>query len=104
VGHILKHPTRAVFLDDASSGDAVLSTEEQEANRFATDVLIPRGRQAELSSLLLNQASVMAFAQSLGVHPGIVVGQLQHRQLISYSHPLSQLKARYTIQTNHAHP
>jgi hypothetical protein len=46
----------------------------------------------------------MAFAQSLGVHPGIVVGQLQHRQLISYSHPLSQLKARYTIQTNHAHP
>jgi len=104
VGHILKHPTRAVFLDDASSGDAVLSTEEQEANRFATDVLIPRGRQAELSSLLLNQASVMAFAQSLGVHPGIVEGQLQHRQLISYSHPLSQLKARYTIQTNHAHP
>ncbi|MBC7699809.1 helix-turn-helix domain-containing protein [Aquabacterium sp.] len=104
VGHILKHPTRAVFLDDASSGDAIQSAEEQEANRFATDVLIPRARQAELASLPLNQASVVAFAQSLGVHPGIVVGQLQHRQLINCSHPLSQLKARYTIQPNHANP
>lgn len=102
VAHILKHPTRSVFLDDASSGDAVQSSEEQEANRFATDVLIPRARQAELADLPLDRASVVAFAQSLGIHPGIVVGQMQHRQLIGYSHPLGQLKARYTIQTKKA--
>jgi HTH-type transcriptional regulator/antitoxin HigA len=102
VAHILKHPTRSVFLDDASSGDAVQSSEEQEANRFATDVLIPRARQAELAGLSLDRASVSAFAQSLGIHPGIVVGQLQHRKLIGYSHPLGQLKARYTIQTKKA--
>ena len=102
VAHILKHATRSVFLDDASSGDAVLSPEEQEANRFAMDVLIPRARQAELARLPLDRASVTAWAQSLGIHPGIVVGQLQHRKLIGYSHPLAKHKARYTIQTKKA--
>jgi HTH-type transcriptional regulator/antitoxin HigA len=97
VGHVLKHPTRAVFLDDASSGDTVLSAEEQEANRFAEEVLVPRARQAELQHLPLTAADIEAFAQDLGLHPGIVVGQLQHRGRVGYGHALTQLKARYTL-------
>jgi HTH-type transcriptional regulator / antitoxin HigA len=94
---VLKHPTRAIFLDDASSGDTVQSTEEQEANRFATDVLIPRAHQPELMTIALDDRSVAAFAQQLGVHPGIVVGQLQHRKRIGWDHALTRLKARYEI-------
>ena len=97
VAHVLKHPTRAVFLDDASSGAAVASPEEQEANRFATDVLVPRARQAELDALPITQEAVEAFARDLGVHPGIVVGQLQHRGHVGYGHALTKLKARYGI-------
>jgi HTH-type transcriptional regulator/antitoxin HigA len=98
VAHVLKHPTRAVFLDDASSGDTVDSHEEREANRFACDVLVPRARQAELQTLPVTQASVEAFARELRVHPGIVVGQLQHLGRVGYGHTLSKLKARYTLQ------
>ena len=97
VAHVLKHPARAVFLDDASSGDSVDSPVEQEANRFATDVLVPRTRQAELKALPATQASIEAFARSLGVHPGIVVGQMQHQGRLGYNHALTRLKARYTV-------
>ena len=97
VAHVLKHPTRAVFLDDASSGDTVDSPVEQEANRFATDVLVPRTRQAELKALPATQASIEAFARALGVHPGIVVGQMQHQGRLAYGHALTRLKARYTV-------
>jgi hypothetical protein len=31
------------------------------------------------------------------VHPGIVVGQLQHRRRLGYGHVLTRLKARYDI-------
>jgi HTH-type transcriptional regulator / antitoxin HigA len=97
IAHVLKHPTRAIFLDDASSGDTVQSIEEQEANRFATDTLIPRARQAELLTLALDNHSVATFARQVGVHPGIVVGQLQHRGRIGWGHALTTLKARYEI-------
>jgi HTH-type transcriptional regulator / antitoxin HigA len=97
VAHLLKHPNRSIFLDDAAAGDTVDSVEEQEANQFATDQLIPRADQPLLDTLPLNPSSVERFARQLGVHPGIVVGQLQHRQRISYSHPLTRLKTRYEI-------
>lgn len=102
VGHILEHPQRAVFLDDASSGDAVLSPAEQEANRFATDVLIPRAQQAVLDHIALTRADVVAFADAIKVHPAIVVGQLQHRKRLGFGHPLTKLKARYAIRGNKA--
>jgi HTH-type transcriptional regulator / antitoxin HigA len=97
VGHVLKHPHRAVFLDDASSGETVNSAEEHEANRFASDVLLPRQFRAELTRVALTTAAVIELAQRMGVHPGIVVGHLQHQKRILYSHPLTRLKARYEI-------
>ena len=97
VAHVLKHPARAIFLDDAAAGPTVDSVEEAEANRFAADLLVPRAQQAELDRLPLDARSVVAFAQRLGLHPGIVVGQLQHRGRVGYGHALTQLKARYGI-------
>lgn len=97
VAHVLKHPTRAIFLDDAAAGDSVDLPEEQEANRFATDTLIPRAHQARLPILPLVAAAIEAFAAEIGVHPGIVVGQLQHRGLLPWSNGLTRLKARYEI-------
>jgi HTH-type transcriptional regulator / antitoxin HigA len=100
VAHVLKHPNRAIFLDDAAAGDTVDSPEEAEANRFATDQLIPRAHQSQLDALPLSSASVQGFARQLNLHPGIVVGQLQHRKRIKWDHPLTRLKDRYQITTN----
>ena len=97
VAHVLKHPTRAIFLDGVAHGDTVDSDEEQEANRFAADTLIPRALQPLLDTLALNTASIQAFAANAGVHPGIVVGQLQHRRRLGFATPLASLKDRYDI-------
>jgi len=98
VAHVLKHPTRAIFLDDAAAGDTVDMPEEQEANRFAADTLIPRAHQARLPILPLVAAEIEAFAAEIGVHPGIVVGQMQHRGLLPWNNGLTRLKARYEIR------
>ena len=95
VAHVLRHPTRAIFLDDAAASDTVDSTEEQEANRFAMDTLVPRALQARLDTLVLDAASIDAFAAEIGVHAGIVVGQLQHRGRLGFGAPLTRLKERY---------
>lgn len=97
VAHVLKHPTRAVFLDDGSSGATTQSAEEQEANRFACDCLIPPARRVELDTVPLQAEPIEALARSLGIHPGIVVGQLQHRGRVGWDHALTRLKARYAI-------
>ena len=36
---------------------------------------------------------VVTFADEVGLHPGIVVGMLQHRRVLAFSH-LNDLKAR----------
>jgi HTH-type transcriptional regulator/antitoxin HigA len=83
--HILLHGTSAqdrkvVFLDDPDGGESE-NTLEHEANRWAADFLIPPEHAGELP-LLKAKASVLAFAKRLSIHPGIVVGRLQHDGLI----------------------
>lgn len=97
VAHILKHPKRPVFLDDASSGEAVESKEETEANTFAADVLIPPADYKRLGQIDLTATDVQAFARSIQIHPGIVVGRLQRMGLVAYNSPLTRLKDRYQL-------
>lgn len=102
LAHVLKHPMRAIFLDDAAAGDTVHSAEEQDANRFATDTLLPRTLQARLDTLALDAGSIQAFAAEAGVHAGIVVGQLQHRGRLAFATPLARLKDRHAIASEPA--
>jgi HTH-type transcriptional regulator / antitoxin HigA len=97
VAHILKHPKRAVFLDDASSGEATQSKEEKEADQFAADVLIAPADRRRLGQVDLTAAAVRAFAREIEVHPGIIVGCLQHMGLVNYASPLNALRDRYEI-------
>ena len=97
VAHILKHPKRAVFLDDASSGDTAQSKEEKEADQFAADVLIAPADRRLIGQLDLTAHGVEAFANQIKIHPGIVVGCLQHMGLVGYASPLTKLKDRYQI-------
>lgn len=75
--HVLKHGKRRVFIDTGNEKDE----REEEANRFASEFLIPAQEVATLPRLKTT-AAIRRFANRLGIHPGVVVGQLFHRQII----------------------
>lgn len=70
------------------SNDA-LPAEEVRANAAASEFLVP---SAELKSFitrvrpLYSEQRILLFAKRIGVHPGLVVGQLQFRSEIPYTH------------------
>ncbi|MBI4193572.1 MAG: ImmA/IrrE family metallo-endopeptidase [Betaproteobacteria bacterium] len=98
-GHILLHGRGEVFLDDIGA-DGRESKFEQEANRFAAEFLIPLASEPQLATLT-TEPTIRRFAQQLGIHPGIVVGRLQHEGVLSYRTPLNHLKEsfRWIVQT-----
>jgi len=89
-GHLLRHGKKLEFIEGMDGLDRAL---EEEANSFARDLLIPPSLAPELPSLR-RSASVVEFAARAGVHPGIVVGRLQHDHHIGYQ-TLNGLKQRY---------
>lgn len=56
---------------------------EEEADRFAAQFLIPELYEQRLRQL--RPSEITAFADELGITPAIVVGRLQHDDLIHYS-------------------
>ncbi|MDZ7856824.1 ImmA/IrrE family metallo-endopeptidase [Sphaerotilus sp.] len=76
--HVLLHSQekKAVFLDDPGTAGSN-SVEEQQANAWARDFLIPPEHAEALHSLPKSKAAVTGFANRIGIHPGIVVGRLQ---------------------------
>lgn len=86
--HILLHAgtqeeKRAVFLDDPMSGKSN-DPKEIEADLWASNFLIPERYTPQLPTLK-SKTNVVAFADEIGIHPGIVVGRLQHDGLIKPS-------------------
>lgn len=86
--HILLHADskedkKSIFLDDPNSSHSA-DPREQEANQWAGDFLIPKQHVNTLPTLRTRQA-INAFAQAMGIHPGIVVGRLQHDHCIEPS-------------------
>lgn len=98
--HILLHSNnkdekKSVYLDDLNSGHAT-DQNEREANAWAGDWLIPPQYRSELT-MLRSRTAVTHFANELGIHPGIVVGRLQHDGLIEVSW-MNDLKESFRIQ------
>ena len=73
--HLLLHEHKAIFLEEPNM---VTTKEENEANQYAADTLIPPEFKLEMLRLPVNGRKVMKFAKRIGVSPGVVVGQLQH--------------------------
>ena len=94
--HILLHSKKSTFLDGNYMGDSGM---EAEANAWASNVLVPK-RQWEhfVAASPLSERAVRAFADEQGIAPGIVVGMLQHRRLLPWTH-LNGLKVRLAWRT-----
>lgn len=90
--HILYHPKREIYVDVEIENSP--DNREQEANKFAADLLIPPAAlQTARVRHLRSASSVRQFAQEIGIAPGIVVGRLQREKLVPWSH-LNALKRR----------
>lgn len=89
--HLILHENTAIFLDGPNMPH---NKEEEEANQFAADVLVPLRHKSHMLKLPVNGRAVMRFAREIGVSPGIVVGQLQHLGHLEYRQ-LNNLKQRY---------
>ncbi len=79
-GHILLHGKKDLFLEGANGLDEL---KEKEANEFAEHELIPKKAfSGFISQRNFSISSIADFARSIGIAPGIVVGQLQHKELL----------------------
>ena len=89
-GHILLHGKKMLFLETKELDDE----HEQEADRFASDLLIPPKFARQLRFLDKTYAAIEAFAKEVGVAPAIVVGRMQKEGYLLWSH-LNKFKVHY---------
>jgi len=95
-GHLLLHNQKALFLE---GHDVPTAKEEEEANKFAADILIPLQFRKEMFNLPVNGFDVIRFAKIVGVSPGIIVGQLQYYGRFT-RRQLNNLKRRFVWKPN----
>ena len=78
----------ADLIDAIHSTDREYSDIEERADREATELLIPK---QSMDSFILrvkpfySKKRIIQFAHRIGIHPGIIAGQLQHRGEIKYT-------------------
>ena len=87
IAHVLLHGKRLTFLDDDPAKNPQNLTEEDEANRFAADALIPPQHAADYQRLRANPKpfnKIEQFSARAGIAPGIVVGRLQHDRALGF--------------------
>jgi HTH-type transcriptional regulator/antitoxin HigA len=89
-GHILLHGKKEVFIEDDGKSD-----KEDEANAFASEILIPAKKlRSFIGSSRLTKDVIKRFAQESIIAPGIIVGRLQHEGYLPHSH-CNDLKKRF---------
>jgi HTH-type transcriptional regulator/antitoxin HigA len=90
IAHILLHRKRREFiLDNAAEDlsdrivDPQMQKDEDEANRFAADTLIPPDALAAfIKKADFGNEAIHSFSEKLGIGPGLVVGRLQFEELL----------------------
>jgi len=94
LGHILLHDRNAIFVD-YDNGNAYLQKQEKEADEFAANTLISLPQwSAFIGRRLFDADAIHVFALDVGVDAGIVVGRLQHENILQPSWK-NNLRTRY---------
>jgi len=93
-GHLILHGKNELFLEGTNTD---VNQQEKEANDFAAKILIPPSFKSMLENFRPTTASVIKISRVIGIHPGIVVGQLQHLDLLKRNQ-LNRLKRRFIWQ------
>jgi len=91
IAHLLLHFDRMPILENR---DVVESECEQEANEFASQVIVPMIHREEFFALGESRFPIINFAKKVGIAPGLIVGQLQHEGIVRYNQ-MQHLKRRF---------
>lgn len=85
LGHILLHGKKEIFLEDIEYADRQMEKEE-EADAFASRTLLTKAEENEIvRNGDFSEETIRHYAGKFNVHPGIIVGRLQHMKIIPYS-------------------
>jgi addiction module HigA family antidote len=93
--HVLQMRKKQIFIEGGNSEPDDLKRED-EANRFAGEILIPTDTwKPFVSKGQFSSDQIRAFAKRIAIHPGIVVGRLLKEQLVEYNMPQAKLRAKF---------
>lgn len=84
--HVRHRDAVSVDNDLMSGNDGKLPECEVRANEEAAALLVPPGQLARfVAEGRASRSSIIRFAASIGIHPGVVLGQLQHGGIVGWS-------------------
>jgi HTH-type transcriptional regulator/antitoxin HigA len=92
-GHLVLHGDKSIHIE-TSERSTKSNIEEDEANKFAAEILIPYTLHSKLQNVRGNKRNIINLAIEAGVSPGIVVGQMQYFGIIDFKY-LNSYKRRY---------
>ncbi|HPG41708.1 MAG TPA: HigA family addiction module antitoxin [bacterium] len=99
LGHILLHDSRYTFIE-GEENELQEEQYEREADTFAATTLIPPQKlQHFLNNEKPTKQSITDLAKTIGIHPGIIVGRLQHEKIIENTW-FNDLRKRYKWEIN----
>lgn len=90
IGHLILHGAKTFVDSDMDDADE----SEREANEFASRLIVPEDRNEEFCRLVVSREAIIRFSVAVGVAPGLVVGQMQHRKMIRQDQ-MNDLKRRW---------
>ncbi len=98
IGHIIQQKIKTVFVQSSLAEMTDMDSKyEEEADCFASNILIPKADYRRFSPTVdTSEKEIREFASSIGIHPGIVVGRLQHERIIPQNR-FASLKEKYKI-------
>ena len=84
IKHVLQQKIKTVFISASTKELTELdNTLERDADEFASNYLISNAQMKQFSpNKYTTDEEIVAFAKSIGIHPGIVAGRLQHEKII----------------------
>lgn len=102
IRHVLQRKIKTVFISYGEKEMIELNEKlEVDADNFATNYLIPTSEFRKFApNKFTSDAEIVAFAKSIGVHPGIVAGRLQHEGIL-LPNRCSKFKEKYDIKIYH---
>lgn len=97
--HVFQQKTKTVFISSTVEEMKTINNRlEEEADRFSSNYLIsPIDFKRFAPSKYTSDEEIVEFAKSIGIHPGIVAGRLQHEKIIPPNR-CSKLKEKYIIE------
>jgi addiction module HigA family antidote len=99
IKHVLQQKVTKMFISGSEVDLVEYNKElEEEADTFAKNYLIPASALKKFApGKYTSDEEIIAFANSIGIHPGIVAGRLQHDKILPPSRCAS-LKEKYVIE------